>query len=180
MARSIAYSRTPGFAKLWRYGAVSVISTVITLVGLYIFYRVVKVGSATEANVIASAIATVPSYYLNRTWAWGKTGKSHLWREIVPFWVIAATGLTLSSLAVDLASHEAHVISHAHQVQTALVEAANLCTYGLMWVGKYLLFNGLLFKKPVPVAQPLGEAPHGGPGDEGRGPSEESLSAETG
>ncbi len=149
-----AFGRTPLFTKIWRYGAVSVISTVLTLVGLYLFYRVVRVGSAGEANVIATAIATLPSYWLNRAWAWGKTGRSHLWREIVPFWVIAALGLVLSTLAVQFASHEAKDLSHAHQVQTILVLFANLFTYGVMWVGKFLLLNQYLFKKDQEPGEP--------------------------
>lgn len=150
--RTRAYMRTPEFRRLWRYVATSAIAVVVSLVALYVFYRVVKVGSAGTANVIATAIATVPSYYLNRTWAWGKTGRSDLWREVVPFWVIAFVGLALSTLAVDVASHEAHRLSHAHEIQTILVEAANLATYGVLWVGKFLLFNRVLFKSAEPGA----------------------------
>jgi putative flippase GtrA len=150
----LAYTTTPGFRKLWRYVATSAISVVVSLVALYVFYRVVKIGSAGLANVIATAIATVPSYYLNRSWAWGKSGRSDLWREVVPFWLIAFVGLVLSTLAVDLASHEAHRLSHAHEVQTALVEAANLLTYAVLWVGKFLLFNRVLFKGAAPTAAP--------------------------
>lgn len=148
--RARDFVRTKEFRKLWRYVATSAIATLVSLVALYLFYRVVKVGSAGEANVIATAIATVPSYYLNRTWAWGKTGRSDLWREVIPFWVIAFVGLVLSTLAVDVASHEAHRLSQAHEVQTILVEAANLATYGILWVGKFLLFNRVLFKAAAP------------------------------
>lgn len=167
--RATALLRSPGFTKVWRYGAVSVVSTVVTLVALYVFYRVIRVGSAGEANVFATAIATVPSYYLNRTWAWGKTGKSHLWREMVPFWVIAAVGLVLSTLAVELASREAHHLSHAHQVQTALVEVANLFTYAVMWVGKFLVFNRVLFKKETPVSLPVASGSFPASGEDGGG-----------
>ena len=80
----------------------------LSLVLLYIFFRVAEGRLApSESNVIATAIATVPSYYLNRTWAWGKTGKSHLMREVVPFWVIAAVSIVLSTVVVGWADHEA-------------------------------------------------------------------------
>ena len=160
--RVLAYMRTPQFTKVWRYGTVSVVSTVVTLVSLYVFYRVLKVGSAGESNVLATAVATIPSYWLNRTWAWGKSGRSHLWREIMPFWVIAAIGLVLSTLAVQFASHEAKDLSAAHQVETALVLFANLFTYGVLWVGKFVLFNRFLFAKPP--GDPPGEAPDAMPG----------------
>jgi len=148
LERARAYMKTPEFSKLWRYGTVSVISTVISLGGLYIFFRVLKIGSAEESNAIASMIATVPSYYLNRTWAWGKTGKSHLMREVVPFWVIAIISVYLSSVAVNWADHEAKAHFHSHTLETLIVELANLTTYGIIWVGKFILFNRVLFTKP--------------------------------
>ncbi|HTW99124.1 MAG TPA: GtrA family protein, partial [Acidimicrobiales bacterium] len=65
--------RSPYFAKLWRYGTVSVVSTATTLVLLYLFFDVEHLSSR-WSNVLATIIATVPSYYLNRNWAWGKSG----------------------------------------------------------------------------------------------------------
>lgn len=136
---------TPEVARLVRYGLVSVVSTVMSLGLLYLFFRVVKVGSAVDANIIATTIATVPSYYLNRTWAWGRTGRSHLMREVVPFWTIAAISLLLSTIAVGLADNEAHRLTHSHFVETVFVLGANFATYGVIWVGKFLLFNRVLF-----------------------------------
>lgn len=146
------YTKSPGFSKLWRYATVSVISTVVNLGGLYVFFRVLKVGSAVESNIIASAIATIPSYYLNRSWAWGKTGRSHVMKEVVPFWVIAAVSLVLSTIAVGVADREARLHLHSHFLETVAVEMANLLTYGLLWVGKFVLFNKVLFAKPTVVA----------------------------
>jgi len=142
------FRSTPGFAKLWRYATVSVISTVLTLGGLYLFFRVLKVGSAVESNVLAASIATVPSYYLNRSWAWGKTGKSHVMREVLPFWVIAGVSLVLSTVAVGIADREARLHLHSHFLETVAVEGANFGTYAIIWIGKFLLFNNVLFVKP--------------------------------
>ncbi len=150
-----AFLRGAHFAKLWRYMSVSILTTFLSLGLLYVFYRKVKVGAvdlngwqisqAEVANVIATAITTIPSYYLNRAWAWGKSGKSHLWREVVPFWVIAFISLVLSTLVVGLASREAVHLSQRHEVQTILVELGNLATYGVMWLAKYFIFNKVLF-----------------------------------
>ena len=132
-----------------RFGTVSVISTTVTLGMLYLFYRVVRL-SPGWANVVATAIATIPSYYLNRTWAWGNSGPSHLWREVVPFWIIAFVSLGISTAAVEIAAHEAHHIAHSHEVQTGLVLLANFFTYGCMWVAKFTLFNRVLFVQRGP------------------------------
>src|SRR5579871_422434 len=143
--RVLAFRRTTQFARLWRYAVVSVISTVITLGLLYLFFRTFHVGSALFSNVLATMIATLPAYYLNRNWAWGKTGKSHVMREVVPFWVIAVIGLVLSSVAVDFADRAAHHLNAGHKLETLLVEGANFATYAVIWVGKFLLFNKVLF-----------------------------------
>jgi putative flippase GtrA len=157
------FTRRPDFPKYWRFVFVSVISTVVTLVMLYLFFRVLKVGSAAESNFIATSIATAPAYYLNRTWTWGKTGKSHVMREVVPFWTIAIVGVLLSTGAVHLAANEAHRITHSHMGVTILVEFANFFTYGVLWVAKFMIFNRFLFNTPNPVPSSA-DAPPGADG----------------
>ena len=44
------------------------------------------------ANVIATAVGTVPSFELNRRWVWRKTGKRSLRGEVGPFWVLSFRG----------------------------------------------------------------------------------------
>jgi putative flippase GtrA len=144
----------PNFPKVWRFTSVSIISTVLTLAMLYIFFRVLKVGSAAESNLIATSIATAPAYWLNRTWTWGKTGKSHMMKEVVPFWTIAIAGVLLSTGAVHLAAAEAHHLTHSKMGVTILVEFANLFTYGVLWVGKFTIFNRYLFNTPNAVVEP--------------------------
>ncbi|HEX2117654.1 MAG TPA: hypothetical protein VHF91_00595, partial [Acidimicrobiales bacterium] len=46
-------------------------------------------------------------YYLNRKWAWGKKGKSHLMKEIVPFWSLALLGLIFSTWAAKFTTRRA-------------------------------------------------------------------------
>ena len=133
--------------RLIKYASSSAITTVLALGLLYLFYRIVfNYKDAATANLIATGLTTIPSYYLNRAWAWGKTGKSHLWREVVPFWIIAFVSLALSTGVVWIAAHNADHITHTHEGKTILVEAANLLTYAVLWVGKYTFFNKVLFK----------------------------------
>lgn len=146
--RARAYSKTAEFTKVWRYCAVSGISTACTLGLLYLFYRVAGL-SPFGANVVATGLATVPAYYLNRSWAWGKTGRSHFMREVVPFWVIALISLVLSTLAVQFAARQA-VSIHSKDMKALILLCANFVTYGVLWVGKFTLFNRLLFKHHEP------------------------------
>jgi putative flippase GtrA len=149
-SRARAYVKTPEFTKLWRYCTVSGISTVTSLAGLYIFYRVVGL-SPRWANVVATCIATVPSYYLNRSWAWGKNGRSHFMKEVAPFWVIALISLGISTEVVGFAGHETASIA-SKDVRALILVAANLVTYAFLWVGKFMLFNKVLFKHHEQVA----------------------------
>ncbi|HWD24008.1 MAG TPA: GtrA family protein, partial [Acidimicrobiales bacterium] len=146
--------KTPAYAKFIRYAMVSVISTVMSIALLYTFYRGVGL-TAGWANVVATCICTVPSYYLNRTWTWGRSGKSHFMREVFPFWVIAFISLGLSTGAVWFAAREADHSHLTHHVQTLLVLFANFFTYGVIWVGKFLLFNRILFKHEPPTEEPI-------------------------
>jgi Ni/Fe-hydrogenase subunit HybB-like protein len=75
---------------------------------------------------------------LNRAWVWGKSGKNHFWREVVPFWALALLGLAFSTLLVAIASDWNNA--------TWVVSAANLVAFGILWVAKYLLLDALLFK----------------------------------
>jgi glycosyltransferase XagB len=107
--------------------------------------------TARAANVVACAVATVPSYYLNRCWAWGRRGRSHLWKEVVPFWGIAFAGLALSTWAADLGSALARDAAASHAVTTAIVMTSSLLAFGVLWVGKFAIFNALLFaERPRP------------------------------
>src|SRR5213082_2162840 len=86
-------AQSPEGKKLVRYTMVSVISVIVSELHW----------AARWSNVTAVAVATVPSYELNRKWAWGKHGKSHLWKEVVPFWILAFIGLAFSTWAADYA-----------------------------------------------------------------------------
>ena len=43
-AAARSFVSTPAFSRLWRYASVSVVSTIVTLGMLYVFFRVAKVG----------------------------------------------------------------------------------------------------------------------------------------
>ncbi len=137
-------ARTPGGRKAIRYSLVSVVSVAVSQTALFLFFTVGH-WSATSANVAAVAVGSVPSYYLNRRWAWGKKGRSHLWREIVPFWVLAFVGLAFSTAAVAFAETFAHDVSDSRIVQGLVINGASFTAFGILWVVKFYLFNKVIF-----------------------------------
>ncbi len=144
IGRYRAFRQSPHFAQILKFGTVSVISTIVSQAMLFLFYPHI-LDTAMGANVVATCIATVPAYTLNRRWTWGKRGKSHLWKEVVPFWVLAFIGLVLSTVIVGVAAKNAHVISNSHTVKITVVHLANLFSYALIWAGRYTILNKWLF-----------------------------------
>src|SRR5205085_6162264 len=97
-----ARAKTPGGIKAIRYTLVSVISVIVSQVALVLLYGGLH-WTARSSNILAVTIGGVPSYWLNRRWVWQKSGRSHLWKETVPFWVLNFVGLALSTWAADFA-----------------------------------------------------------------------------
>jgi len=92
---------------------------------------------AVVSNVTAVTVSSVPSYLLNRAWVWGRKG-SHDWlREVLPFWVFAFCGLGLSVVFVWLATKWSDA--------TIVVSFANLSAFGILWIGRYIILDQLLF-----------------------------------
>ena len=150
---------TPAGKKMFRYTMVSVISTGVSTLVLLIVYGVLRVWSEVPSALFGNILATVPSYYLNRRWAWGKTGPSHVWREVVPFWTLSIAGILLSVATESEARHVgiAH-FDHDHAIRTVLVLGANLLAFGVLWIVKFLVFNRLFH---VPGAHGVTAPPSG-------------------
>ena len=138
------WARSPVGQKLVRYSIVSVISVIVSQTVLFSLQLTSNVREG-WANIIAVAVATVPSYELNRKWAWGKSGPSHLWKEVVPFWALAFLGLAFSEWAVVVAGHWARDHHLIRLARSALVNGAALSGFGVLWVAKFVIFNKLLF-----------------------------------
>jgi len=149
---------TPQARQLIKYTMVSVISTVASFGVLGIVYGFHIIKGEIEATVFANVVATVPSYFLNRMWVWGKGGRSHVMKEIVPFWVMSAIGITVSIGGAAVARHIGTTHHLSHLQETGVLLLANLISFGLFWVLKYMLYNRLFHVHPVEELDELVEA----------------------
>ena len=138
-----------------RYSLVSVVSVIVSQVVLFLAQ---SFWSARTSNIVAVCVSAIPSYYLNRAWAWGKTGKSHFMKEIVPFWSLAFLGLIFSTWAADFAESNAYHLTSSDLGQKLVVNGAALAAFGVLWVGKFFIFNRLMFTHhhPEPSVDPVG------------------------
>jgi putative flippase GtrA len=149
---------TPEAKQLIRYTMVSVISTVASFGVLAIVYGLHIIKGEIEATVFANVVATIPSYFLNRMWVWGKGGRSQVMKEIVPFWVMSAIGITVSIGGAAVARHIGKTHHLSHLQETAVLLLANLVSFGLFWILKYMLYNRLFHVHPVEELDELVEA----------------------
>jgi putative flippase GtrA len=136
-------------SQLIRYAAVSAISTTIslTILGVLVATRTVTPG---WANIIATAVATVPSFELNRRWVWAHSGPRSIHKQAMPYFGITFTGLGLSTVLVSVATGAA---SHDHAstaVRTGVALAANLAGFGTVWIVQYVILDKVLFRHRHP------------------------------
>jgi putative flippase GtrA len=133
------------FRQWLRYGTVSVVSSVVSLSVLGALVFTGAVGAA-WANVISTAVGTVPSFELNRRWVWGKTGRRSLRTEIGPFCALSFAGLGLSTVAVAIVSRWAAHAGFDAGMRTLLVELANVGAFGSLWIAQFLILDRLTFR----------------------------------
>ncbi len=95
---------------------------------------------AVEANLVAVGISAVPAYYMNRAWVWGKRGKSHWKKEVLPFWVFTAAGLVMSTLFIHVA--EDHFDRTTTEGKLAIL-FVQLFAFGVLWVVRFFVLDKL-------------------------------------
>lgn len=139
-------------AKFIRYSMISaicvVVSAVIQTVALTLMFRFGWFSNDTKAataNGIATVLTTPISFVLNRTWAWGETGKSHVFKQHLPFWGMAILGFVLSLLTVHFADAWAVTRGWSPEQRTAFANVANLAAFGFLWIAKFVVINSFLF-----------------------------------
>lgn len=133
-----------------RYAGVSLFNFVLGEGLLTIFYRLFSASDealpemarlvrGSTANTLAVVISAVPAYYLSRAYVWGKRGRSELRREILPFWVLVAVGLVISTGLVGLTAHFLAAPREAGFLHPAKLAAnvAQLSAFGVLWVIRF-------------------------------------------
>ena len=64
---------------------------------------------------------------------------------MLPFWATSIVGLVMSTWASDLAHGMAPGLTNSHALQLTFVGAVYLGTYGVLFIGKFLLFHFVIF-----------------------------------
>jgi len=143
----LALARTQLGGRLLRYSAVSIVSLVLSEALLVSFNGGLGWGAAASSTV-ATGLATIPAYFLTRQWVWNRSSRSHLWKEVAPFWAIAIVGWAFATIAVTFAEDRVRELHIRGASSTAIVAAVYLLAYAISWVGRFALFNKVLFVGP--------------------------------
>ena len=137
------FARSAEGLKLVKYTLVSAISALTSIVILAFVYGVLRLWSEVPSVLFSDVLAAIPSYFLNRQWVWGKSGRSHLWREVIPFFAVSIPGIGFAIVTASLARNFANDHDLHHLARTVLVVGANIGAFALVWLAKYLFLNRL-------------------------------------
>jgi putative flippase GtrA len=137
----LAHAKTEGGRRAIRYSATSLICVAITQVLIIVFLNVFH-WKPVPSNLAATMFTSIPAFALNKYWVWGKRGRAHMRREVLPFWAFTIAGWTLSTFTV---AQVEHVGDPQSLTRTLSVMAANIAGFGLLWVLKYLFLDKIMF-----------------------------------
>jgi putative flippase GtrA len=143
MLRNLPDGRRAMVQRVIRYCSVSAISTVVSVVALGFFIGVLGY-PAILSNILATAIATIPSFELNRRWVWAQSGERSILRQAVPYALLSFVGLIVSTFAVHLAADA--TVHSSRLVHTLAAELANIGSYGSLWLIQFALCDRVLFR----------------------------------
>ncbi len=99
---------------------------------------------AGSANVVAVCCGIGPSYFANRHWVWGRSGRGDLVHEILPFWMLSLAGLVVSTMAVSLVGSAG--VHWSTMLRAVALPTANLAVFGALWLVQFALLDKVLFR----------------------------------
>jgi putative flippase GtrA len=141
--RAVAWLRSGGAVRLFKYGLGSIVAAVSSALAFALCYAAGL--HTTPASAIAFVAGAVPNYILNRRWAWQRTGKVDVWREIVIYTVVSLVSFLAAAAATGATSHAVKHLDISSTSQTLLVTGAYVATYALLFFAKFLCFEVYVF-----------------------------------
>jgi putative flippase GtrA len=141
-----AHARTDAGKRALRYVATSGFGVVSTQILLSLFLHVFD-WKPVPSNFTAVSMVSIPAFLLNKYWVWGKRGRAHMRREVLPFWLFTIAGWVLSTLAVILVVNLTRDpdVESLKEGNKIAVQFATLAGFGVLWVLKYLFLDKIMF-----------------------------------
>jgi putative flippase GtrA len=134
--------------KLTRYAIGSVVA-LGTSVAVFALLFTIGVGTTLD-SVLAFAAGAVPNWVLNRRWAWQRSGKMDVRREVVGYTVISLIALAASSGGTGWADTLVrHHFAHQHALRVTLVTLAYVLVQGILFVAKFIAYDLWVFAEKL-------------------------------
>jgi glycosyltransferase involved in cell wall biosynthesis len=140
--------RLPLSTRLIRYTAGSAICLMVSEIALFVLVLAGLQGWL--ASLLASAAGIIPGYPLNRTWTFGRRGRSHVWREVLPYWLTTIGGALFAALLVGIATPLVKNAGTTSLTTAAIAVIVYVGAYGSVWLLKFVYLDRVLFR-PRPV-----------------------------
>ncbi|MGO9960597.1 MAG: GtrA family protein [Solirubrobacteraceae bacterium] len=131
-------------ARITRYTIGSIVAFGTSAVVFPLLY-VITDGATTVCSIGAFVAGAIPNWVLNRRWAWKIRGKVNFWREIFAYVLISVVQLVLTSLSTAWAQTQVQSIAPGHGVRAALVTAAYLVVFVVMFGAKFAVYEFWIF-----------------------------------
>jgi putative flippase GtrA len=131
--------------KLLRYLGSSVVATVCTELTFVLLYGPLHIGT-TSASLWAWLAGAVPNYWLNRRWAWRRTGRPSLRTEVLPYVTIVLLTLVLATGTTHLLDTWLQHLGTKASLRVSLVAIAYLGVYVVMFALRFVLLDRLFEK----------------------------------
>lgn len=132
--------------KLLRYVTGSVVATVCSEVAFVLLYGVLGAGT-TWSSTLSWLAGAVPNFWLNRNWAWQRTGRPSLRREVLPYAAIVLVTLVLATLTTHAADVWLHHREVSDSLRVVLVAGVFLAVYVVVFLLRFVLLERL-FGRP--------------------------------
>ena len=178
----LAHAKSDAGRRAIRYSATSLIGVTITQIFLILFLHILD-WEPVPSNLLAVTITSVPAFLLNKHWVWGKRGRAHMRREVLPFWAFTIAGWIMSTLAVSVVVKMTNSPENPDGNKLA-VQFASIAGFGVLWVLKYLFLDKVMFgthhHTPYDEDIEVEEAVAGDPAESGRRPHIRRLTRRSG
>ena len=130
--------------KAFRYTVTSGVSFLVSQVSFVVFFAA-HIFGAKYSSITATLIGAVPSYVMNRYWAWEKRDTNRLFGEVVPYIIMALISLAFSTWATDFADSHKGLVSGSHLLTVLWVDGAYILSFAILWIAKFAFLNRILF-----------------------------------
>lgn len=139
------------WSRFWRYATGSAATAIFSQLVLLVVYSVGHLEDAHDAAITATLIGIIPSYFINRYWAWGRRSPSSLSREVLPYVGMALVSLVFSTWVVDFAHSHTTIFGTSQLASDIVVQGSYFGSFVLLWFGKFAFMHGWLFRAREPA-----------------------------